>query len=128
MTNPGTQMTAASTAVPPTTAAHSADGHTRGSTVEDHRAALALAAATSSSPIRPIARSTTTMSVATVLEPACGAVSRIRMMSPPMLDGRKLLKNVATRNEFASVAYGTATCCAFSRNCQRHALASTMAR
>ena len=41
--------------------------------------------------------------VASVFDPAAGAVSAIRITSPPMLLGRKLLKKVATRNEKKSV-------------------------
>ena len=44
-------------------------------------------------------RSISTTVVASVLDPAAGAVSVMRITSPPMLLGRKLLKNVATRND-----------------------------
>src|SRR4029079_11258441 len=54
-------------------------------------------AATNTRPIRPIPRPTSTIVLATVFEPASRAVSRMRMTSPPIFDGRKLLKNVATR-------------------------------
>ena len=47
-------------------------------------------------------RSTRTTVVASVFEPAGRAVSRMRMTSPPILLGRKLLKKVATRNEPSS--------------------------
>ena len=60
--------------------------------------AVAPIAAISTSPSRPMPRSISTTVVASVL-PAARAVSAMRMTSPPMLLGRKLLKNVATRNE-----------------------------
>ena len=41
----------------------------------------------------PRPRSTSTTVAASVIELAAGAVSRMRMTSPPMLLGRKLLKN-----------------------------------
>ena len=44
-------------------------------------------------------RSIMTMVVASVLDPAIEAVSAMRMTSPPILLGRKLLKKVATRKE-----------------------------
>ena len=40
--------------------------------------------------------------MASVFEPAGRAVSRMRITSPPMLLGRKLLKKIATRNEPSS--------------------------
>src|SRR5688500_8815852 len=66
------------------------------------------------------------MVVATVLEPAKGAVSATRTTSPPMLLGRKLLKKVATRNDDVSVRKGRRMLWAPSRIPQRHALASTI--
>ena len=69
-----------------------ADGRIRGTGV-------APMAAISTSPSRPMPRSISTTVVASVFEPAACAVSAMRMTSPPMLLGRKLLKNVATRNE-----------------------------
>ena len=56
-------------------------------------------AATNTRPSSPMPRSTSTTVVASVFDPARRGVSRMRMTSPPMFDGRKLLKNVATRNE-----------------------------
>ena len=66
--------------------------------------------------------------VASVLEPAAFAVSAIRITSPPMLLGRKLLKNVATRNDLVRYANVSRTCCARSSTPHRTALASTIAR
>jgi hypothetical protein len=63
--------------------------------------------------------------VAVVFEPAAFAVSAIRITSPPTLLGRKLLKNVATRNDSNSFDRGSLTPCAPSRSCQRHALTPT---
>ena len=61
--------------------------------------AVAPMAAISTSPSRPMPRSISTTVVASVFEPAARAVSAMRMTSPPMLLGRKLLKKVATRND-----------------------------
>ena len=77
-------------------------------------AMLEPTAAMASRPSRPRPRSISTTVVASVFEPACAAVSRIRMTSPPMLLGRKLLKNVATRYELSSQPIGTRTCWASS--------------
>ncbi len=55
-------------------------------------------------------------------------MSAMRMTSPPMLLGRKLLKKVATRNDPVSVRAGTGTPCAPSSSPHRHALASTISR
>src|SRR5207244_8837535 len=68
-------------------------------------ATVAASAATSTTPIKPNTRSTSTTVVASVLDRAGFAVSRIRMTSPPILLGRKLLKKSATTNEI-----GRASC------------------
>jgi hypothetical protein len=57
-------------------------------------------AAINASPRRPRPRSISTTVVASVFEPAALAVSVMRTTSPPMLLGRKLLKNVATRKDW----------------------------
>ena len=88
--------------------------------------AVAPIAATSTSAIRPSTRSVSTTIVATVFEPAGRAVSRMRITSPPMLLGRKLLKKSATRSDPRSVRSGIFTPCASSSRFQRHALASTL--
>ena len=56
------------------------------------------------------------------------AVSVMRMTSPPMLLGRKLLKKMATRYEESSSVRGTCTLCASSSTRQRQVLASTCAK
>ncbi len=89
-------------------------------------ATVAPRAATSTSPIRPSARSTNTTVVASVFDCAGLAVSRIRTTSPPIVLGRKLLKNPATRYDDNSVRAGTTMPCARSSSCQRHALVSTL--
>ena len=65
-------------------------------------AAVAATAASRTRPSRPMPRSTSTTDAASVRERAGLAVSAIRTTSPPMLLGRKLLKNVATRNDSVS--------------------------
>ena len=60
---------------------------------------------------------------ASVFERAGLAVSAMRTTSPPMLLGRKLLKNVATRKDPVSVRAGTLTPCASRSRPQRQALA-----
>jgi hypothetical protein len=67
------------------------------------RAAVAPTAATKARPISPTSRSTSTTVVASVREPAALTVSAIRITSPPMLLGRKLLKNNATGYDFISL-------------------------
>src|SRR5437762_4555415 len=78
----------------------------------------------STSPSNPIPRSTSTTVVASVFDCVATAVSRIRMTSPPILLGRKLLKKVATRYDPSSVLPGTFTSCACSNKRQREVLAS----
>ena len=70
----------------------------------------------------------TTIAVARPIEPAGSVVSRIRITSPPMLLGRKLLKNVATRNDVTSVQPETEIRCAASSRFHRHALAKIITR
>ena len=60
------------------------------------------------------------------LGPAGRAVSRMRITSPPMLLGRKLLKNSATSSDPSSERLRTWTPCASSSSCQRQVLASTL--
>jgi hypothetical protein len=83
---------------------------------------VAPSAAMSTRPSRPIPRSINTTVVASVRDPAAGAVSAMRITSPPMLLGRKLLKNVATRNDELKRENGKCTPCASSSSPQRHAL------
>ena len=64
--------------------------------------------------------------MASVFDPANGAVSATRTTSPPMLLGRKLLKNVATRNDLVSVVRLTSTVCTWSSSRQRQALTSSI--
>jgi hypothetical protein len=71
-------------------------------------------------------RSTSTIDAASVRERAGFAVSAIRTTSPPMLLGRKLLKNVATRNDSVSARARRCTPCASSSSPHRHALATTI--
>ena len=81
--------------------------HARADRTDRRRAAArrdAPSAAISTSPSSPSPRSISTTVVASVFEPAAGAVSAMRMTSPPMLLGRKLLKNVATRNDDVRLA------------------------
>jgi hypothetical protein len=65
---------------------------------------------------------------ASVLDPAAGAVSVTRITSPPMLLGRKLLKNVATKKDDVNFEKPRCTCCARSSTPQRQALATIMPR
>jgi hypothetical protein len=74
--------------------------------------------------MRPRPRSTSTTVAASVVDCAADAVSRMRMTSPPMLLGRKLLKKLATRNEPKSLRRGSLTSCASSSRCQRQVLAA----
>ncbi len=74
-----------------------------------HASAEATAARTSRA-IRPRIRSISTTVVASVFEPAKGAVSATRTTSPPILLGRKLLKKVATRKDLVSVLRPTSIC------------------
>ncbi len=90
--------------------------------------AVAPIAAIITSPSRPMPRSMSTTVVASVFDPAAGAVSAIRMTSPPMLLGRKLLKNVATRNDETSLPNGRLRCWASSSSPHRHALMRIIAR
>jgi hypothetical protein len=73
-------------------------------------------------------RSIRTTVVASVLEPAAGAVSAMRMTSPPMLLGRKLLKNVATRNDEVNRLNEKRMCWALRSRPHRHALTRIMPR
>jgi hypothetical protein len=66
--------------------------------------------------------------VASVFDPAGLAVSRMRITSPPMFDGRKLLKKVASRNEASRVLKGRCTPCAASSRPHRHALSKVIAK
>ena len=59
-------------------------------------------AATITSAVNPSTRSTRITVVASVFDPAAGAVSAIRTTSPPMLLGRKLLKNMLTQIDSVS--------------------------
>ena len=90
--------------------------------------AVAPSAAMRTSPSRPIPRSISTTVVASVFDPAAGAVSAMRMTSPPILLGRKLLKKVATRNEDVSLPNVKSSPCAFSSSPQRQVLIRTTAR
>ena len=74
-----------------------------------------------------MARSISTIVVASVFEPAGPAVSRIRTTSPPMLLGRKLFAKVATRYETSSALRETGMACAWHRRPQRQ-LATTTER
>src|SRR5581483_3857307 len=89
-------------------------------------AAVAPIAAISTSAITPMTRSARITVVATVFDLVYFAVSAMRKKSPPMLLGRKLLKNSATRYDPISVVAGTRTSCASSRTCHRHRLAATL--
>ena len=60
------------------------------------------------------------MVVASVFDPAAGAVSAMRTTSPPMLLGRKLLKNMLTQIDSVSRRGSTSMCCARSRRFHRH--------
>src|SRR4051812_6961725 len=71
-------------------------------------------------------RSTRTTDAASVRERAGFAVSAMRTTSPPMLLGRKLLKNVATRNDSVNARARRWTPCASRSSPQRQALATTM--
>ena len=86
-------------------------------------AAEAPTAATKISAIRPSTRSINTTVAASVLERAAFAVSLMRITSPPMLLGRKLLKKLATRNEPRSQRRRRFTSCARKSRCQRQVLA-----
>ena len=66
--------------------------------------------------------------VASVRERATGAVSAILTTSPPMLLGRKLLKNIATRNDDVSDRNPKSRCCALRRRAHRHVLVSVIPR
>ena len=66
--------------------------------------------------------------VASVIDPACPDVSLMRMKSPPMLLGRKLLKKVAIRYELISQPRRAVMPCAVSSRCHRHALTMIIAR
>jgi hypothetical protein len=66
--------------------------------------------------------------VANVFEPAAGAVSAIRMTSPPMLLGRKLLKKLATRNDEVRRRKANGMSWASSSRPQRQALRRIMPR
>ena len=65
-------------------------------------AASAPDAAMTKAPKVPSTRSTRITVIASVLDPAAGAVSLIRTTSPPMLLGRKLLKNMLTQIDSVS--------------------------
>src|SRR5262249_22101940 len=82
-------------------------------------AAVAPTAEMKTRAIRPSARSTSTTVVARVFDRVAGAVSRMRITSPPTLLGRKLLKKVATRYESSSVRIFTLTFCASRSSRQR---------
>jgi hypothetical protein len=66
------------------------------------------------------------MVAAIVFDPMAAAVSVTRTTSPPMLLGRKLLKNVATRKEDVSDLKGSRTSWAASRTRHRQVLAATI--
>ena len=71
-------------------------------------------------PSIPVARSTRITVVASVFDPAAGAVSAMRTTSPPMLLGRKLLKNMLTQIDSVSVRRSTSMCCARNKRFHRH--------
>ena len=79
-------------AAPARNAAHSHTGQIGATVCLRRPIAVAPSAATSTSAISPRTRSISTTVVASVFEFARRAVSRMRMTSPPMLLGRKLLK------------------------------------
>src|SRR4051812_27649668 len=91
--------------------AHSHDGQI-GDAEWPEAATVAPSAATSTSPIKPITRSTRITVVASVFDFAARAVSRMRTTSPPILLGRKLLKKPATRNDPSKVRPDRCTRCA----------------
>ena len=66
------------------------------------------------------------MVVASVFDPAGRAVSEMRMTSPPMLLGRKLLKKFAIKYDPSSERTATGTRCASSNRCHRHVAAQTL--
>ena len=85
-------------------------------------------AATRTRASSPMPRSRRTTVVASVRERATGAVSAILTTSPPMLLGRKLLKNIATRNDDVSDRNLKSRCCALNRSAHRHVLVNIIPR
>ena len=122
----GTSTAGALTTVTAKKPIHSHDAQMRGvPRLARSTAMVAPVAATRTSATRPIARSASTTVVASVFDRAGRALSRMRITSPPMLLGRKLLKKRATRYESMSRRRLTCTCCASSSRCQRQTLAAT---
>jgi hypothetical protein len=91
-------------------------------------AVVAAIAASKTRPSNPTPRSSSTTVAASVRDCAGLAVSAMRITSPPMLLGRKLLKNVATRNDPVRVRDGTSTPCAVRSSPQRQELARIISR
>src|SRR5262245_1986028 len=89
-------------------------------------AAVAPSAATRTRPSSPRHRSSSTTVAAIVFEPMAAAVSVTRTTSPPILLGRKLLKNVATRKEEVSDLKGSRTFWAARRIRHRQVAVATI--
>ena len=112
--------------MPDVNPAHSQDGQIGRDPRPLEATRVTPTAATSTSPIMPIARSASTTVAASVFERVTFALSATRTTSPPMLLGRKLLKNSATDIDANSDRNDMSTSCASSSSLQRHTLATTL--